>query len=145
MSSEQALQLIIAVGLMLFFTRPVTGLVVDAFKVMLRVAVTGLILHVIPLDFIDDWSKEAAGWAHVAAVYVPVICLMALIALSTANLIFLSGTTAEQIIRLVFYIVGGVFTVGSPEWIAWENSVGDVVGGALGIITNALAIFAEVI
>jgi hypothetical protein len=145
MSSEKALQLIIAVSVLLFFTRPITGLMMDAFKVMLRVAVTGLVLQVIPLDFIDNWSKLGAGWAHVSAVYVPVICLIALVALSTANLIFLSGTTAEQIIRIVLYVVGGVFAVGSPQWIAWEGSVGSLVGGVLGIIVNAAKIFAEVL
>ena len=108
MSSALSLKLIVDFAIILFLLRPVVGLVVDAFKVMLRMALAGLVLNVIPLDFIDDWSKAGAGWAHVTAQYVPVIALIALVALSTANLIFLNGTTAEGIIRLVFYIVGPV-------------------------------------
>lgn len=145
MSSAESLRLIVCFGIILFLLRPITGLFVDAFKVMLKMCLAGLVLNVIPLDFIDDWSRGGAEWAQVSAQYVPVICLMVLITLSTANLIFLSGTTAEGVIRIIFYIVGGVFSVGSPQWLAWEQSIGDVVGGVVGIFTNTLAIFGSVI
>jgi hypothetical protein len=145
MDSGTALKLIVDISIVLFLLRPITGLIVDAFKVMLRLALAGLVLNVIPLDFIDDWSKAGAGWAHITAQYVPVICLIAIVALSTANLIFLSGTTAEQIIRIVFYVVGGVFTVGSPQWLAWENPIGSVASGVVGILTNTLGIFGVVV
>jgi hypothetical protein len=145
MSSALALKLIVDIAIILFLLRPVVGLVVDAFKVMLRMALAGLVLNVIPLDFIDDWSKSATGWAHVSALYVPIIALIALVALSTANLIFLSGTTAEGIIRLVFYIIGGVFTVGSAQWLAWEQSIGSVASGLVGIATHTLGIFGVVV
>ena len=145
MTPAAALKYIVDFSIVLFLLRPVTGLVVDAFKVMLRLALAGLVLHVLPLAFINDWSKSAAGWAHVTAVYVPVICLVALVALSTANLIFLSGTTAEGVIRLVFYVVGGVFSVGSAEWIQWEASIGSVASGIVGIATHTLGIFGVVV
>ncbi len=145
MTSALSLKLLVDFAIVLFLLRPVTGLVVDAFKVMLRLALAGLVLNVIPLDFIDAWSKQAAGWAHVTALYVPVIALVALVALSTANLIFLSGTTAEGIIRLVFYIIGGVFTVGSVQWLAWEQSIGSVASGVVGIATHTLGIFGVVV
>lgn len=145
MSSALSLKLLVDFAIVLFLLRPVTGLVVDAFKVMMRLALAGLVLNVIPLDFIDSWSKQAAGWAHVTALYVPVIALVALVALSTANLIFLSGTTAEGVIRLVFYIIGGVFTVGSAQWLAWEQSIGSVASGVVGIATHTLGIFGVVV
>jgi hypothetical protein len=146
MDSGTALKLIVDLSLVLFLLRPIVGMLVDAFKVMIRMALVGLVLNVIPLNFIDDWSKAAAtDWAHITAVYVPVIALIFLVALSTANLIFLSGTTAEQIGRIVFYVIGGVFTVGSVQWLQWEQSIGSVASGVVGILTHTLGIFGVVI
>jgi hypothetical protein len=142
MGSDEALRLVLSIGLLLFFTRPFSGLVFDAFKVMLRLALAGLVLAVIPLDFLDEWSKTATGWAHISAVYVPTIALMLLVALSTANLVVLSGTKAEQFVRLGAYIIGGVFTIGSADWITWERAVGSVVIGVFGIAVGTLRIFA---
>jgi len=145
MNSEESLKLIVDVAIVLFLLRPITGMLVDAFKVMLRLALAGLILNTIPLDFLDDWSKAATGWANVTATYVPVIALIILVALSTVNLLILSGTTAEQIIRIIVYVIGGVFTVGSVHWLAWERSIGSVATGVVGILKNTLAIFGVVV
>lgn len=145
METARALQLVVAFSVLLLLMRPISGLIMDVFKVMLRLGVTGLILHVIPLDFIDDWSEAAAGWARISAVYVPVIAMIALVTLTTVNISALRDKPIEQYLRIGLYIIGGVFTVGSKEWIAWENSVGDVVIGALGIVTNSLDILRSVL
>lgn len=145
MTTERALQLFVAFSALLLLLRPVSGLIMDVFKVMLRLGVTGLILHVLPFDFIDKWSQYAAGFARISSVYVPVAALIALVTLTTVNISALRGKPIEQYLRIGLYIIGGVFTVGSKEWIAWENSVGDVVIGALGIITNSLDILRSVL
>jgi|GEM_PF-2174070 len=145
MSSALSLKLLVDFALCLFLLRPMTGLMVDAFKVMLKMALAGLALNVLPLNFIDNWSKQATGWAHVTPLYVPVISLIILVALSTANLIFLSGKSYESYIRLALYIIGGVFTVGSVQWLAWEQSIGSVVSGVVGIATHTLGIFGVVV
>jgi len=145
MASGEALKLIVAFGILLFLMRPISGLILDAFKVMLRLGLAGLVLLVLPLNFIDNWSKQAAGWTHITAVYVPVIALLGLIALSTANIVFLSGTRIEEIAKATAYTIGGVFTAGSADWLAWERSVGSVVVGVVGLFTNALTIIGHVL
>lgn len=145
MTSADALRAIICIAVVLFLMRPITGLVVDLFKVMLRMSLTGLVLLVIHVGFIDAWSRSAAGAAHVSAVYVPLICLIALVVLSTTNLIFLTGSSLEGILRIIFYIVGGVFTAGSVAWIAWDESVTSVVVGIVGIFTHSVAIISGVV
>lgn len=141
MKPDEAFKLIIGIGLLLFFMRPISGLFLDAFKVTLRLSLTGVVLDVLPFHFLNEWSKNATGWAHVAPIYVPAIALMALVALSTANLIILSGTRLEQYVRLALYVVGGVFSIGSVEWIAYDRALGSIVTGVFGIVIGLIKIF----
>lgn len=145
MSTEEAIKLLACFMITIFLLRPLAGLLVDAFKVMLRLALAGLVLQIIPLDFIDEWSKASAGWANVSATFVPVIALMFLIGMSTANLVFLTGTKVEEVAKVVLYVIGGVFTAGSAEWIAFERSVGLVVAGILGILVGVFNILKAIV
>ena len=144
MNSLQATPLMIVMGVALFFLGPLSGLLMDAIKVIMRLAFAGLLLQVLSFSVLENWSKSAVGFAHFAPVYVPVVALMFLVALSTANLLFLTGTKIEQWVKLVLYVIGGVFTAGSEAWINLEQGVGRMVTGGEDVFGAIAKMFHDV-
>jgi hypothetical protein len=136
MTTSEALRTLVAFSLILFLLRPIHGTVADAFRVLFRMSLGGLVLFVLPLDIIDNWAKQAAGWAHVTAVYVPVICLIGLIALSSSNFVFITGKALEPILKIVLYVIGGIFAIGNADWVAMERSASAVSSGVVSLFAN---------
>jgi len=136
MTTPEALRTLVAFAIILFLLRPIRGIVADAFKVLFRMSLGGLVLFILPLDFIDNWSRQAAGWAHVTAVYVPVICLIGLIALSSSNFVFITGKAIEPILKIIFYVIGGIFAIGNTDWVGMEKSAAAVANGIINLFAN---------
>lgn len=145
MKSDEAFSALIAFSLTLFLVRPMSGMFMDAFRVMLKLGLAGIILLILPINVLQTWSTQAVGWAHVTGKFVPVVALMALIALSTANLIFLSGTRVEEIAKLVLYVVGGTFTAGNADYLAFDRSILSVAKGVFGLVTSIFTMFGHVL
>lgn len=138
-SSEASV--IIAISLAVFLLRPVDGLMIDLVKIMMRLALIGAVLNLIPpLQFVSQQSAHFITWLGVPAGVAPGLSTVAIFALSTLNIPFVPARV-EQGIRVGLYIVGGAATVGAPAWTAFGQAIGSVVSGFLGLLTSALGIF----
>jgi hypothetical protein len=140
MGASQASVSFIALALMLFAMRSTNSLVADIVKRMLGLCAVGTGLLILPFDFLDNWSKQAAGFAHTGPKFIPLICVILLVALSLNQIRFVSGTAVEDVVKFVLYVIGGVFAVGSTDWVHLSESVAATARGLLGLASAILGI-----
>ncbi len=144
MGFTQATQALISLGLLLLFLRTMNGLFFQVVCIMLRLALVGAALLLLPLNLIDTWAAKTTESANLAPVAVPVIAVLAITALNLDNLPFIKGDI-EKILRILIYVIAGTFTAGSVAWVNLDKSAALIVGGIFGMATAVLEIFRSVL
>lgn len=136
---EEAAKLLFSMGLIAFLIRPFNGAIISVFQIMQRMFMVGLVFIIIPLDFIDGWAEEGAKWANLAGTLVPVMALFFLVCLSTANLPFV-GATIEMVLKIILYIIGGLFSANTTLWVTWGRSVAGVGSNLINVVETTIQI-----
>jgi len=143
MDAGTAAQTIIALGLLLLFMRALNGLIVQVIAIMLRTALVGAALLLLPWDLVDNWARQAASAADLGPRYVPVMAVLAITALTLGTLPFIGDTKVEELLRVVIYIIGGVYTAGSVPWTNLDRAAALIVAGLFGMVSAVIAIFQD--
>lgn len=143
MDAGTAAQTIIALGLLLLFMRALNGLIVQVIAIMLRTALVGAALLLLPWDLVDNWARQAATVADLGPRYVPVMAVLAITALTLGTLPFIGDTKVEELLRVMIYIIGGVYTAGSVPWTNLDKAAALIVAGLFGMASAVIAIFQD--
>jgi hypothetical protein len=143
MDVTTATQTIIALGLLLLFMRALNGLIVQIVAIMLRTALVGAALLLLPWNVIDDWARQATEAADLGPKFVPVMAVLAITALTLGSLPLIGDTKVEEMLRVVIYIIGGVYTAGSVPWVNLDKYASLIVVGLFGMLSAVIAIFQD--
>lgn len=131
----------------LFFLRPLS----NDFSVILRTTLimgaVGYALQIVSFDLITDWADEINKGTGAVAIASSFVLIGMNFAIQQTDIPFLPDTI-ERALRYVFYGLGGIMMVGSPEWGGLFSNLADLLGGGqdtggiIGVIDSILDLVA---
>lgn len=127
----------------LLFLRPLSNDFSVILKTTLIMGGVGFALTIISLDFLTDWADDVNEQVGAVAIASSFVLIGMNFAIQQTDIPFLPDTV-ERALRYVFYALGGVMMVGSPDWADFFASLsgllrgGEDNGGILGVADAAL-------